>query len=54
MPFFLHNADQVWCRQSHTEWLLSGQLTRNESRMLHVTADSGKAMHLRSFPLIQF
>ncbi|GIC92857.1 uncharacterized protein Aud_009332 [Aspergillus udagawae] len=40
MPLFLHNADQVWCHQSHTEWLLSGQLTRNQSRMLHVTADS--------------
>ncbi|GIK07271.1 hypothetical protein Aspvir_002929 [Aspergillus viridinutans] len=31
-----------------------GQLTRNETRMLHATSNSGKAMHLRSFHLMQF
>ncbi|PKX91150.1 uncharacterized protein P174DRAFT_376304 [Aspergillus novofumigatus IBT 16806] len=40
MASLLHNVDQVWCHQSETQWLVSGQLTQNESDMLHTTANT--------------
>lgn len=54
MASFLHNVDQVWCHQSEIQWLVSGELNQNESDMLHTTANTSKAMHLRSFHLMQF